>query len=189
LSENGSSGDTGGPYASYCVRLCDGSFFPLQRNSAASSAEQCRSFCPAAKTKVFSGNKINSAVAPDGSRYADLASAFLYRTRMVDNCTCNGRDAFGIARMDVAADPTLRTGDIVAVNGGFVAYTGSKSIARQASGFTPVAHYSGISHDTRRKLSETKVLPARQAAAQTPTLMQPADKSTLRAELRAQIWR
>jgi hypothetical protein len=108
---------------------------------------------------------------------------------VVDNCTCNGRDAFGIARLDVAADPTLRTGDIVAINGGFAAYTGSKSNARQPSDFTPIEQYSGLSHDMRRKLSETKVMPTRQAAAQTPSLMQPAEKSTLRAELRAQIWR
>ncbi len=171
------------------MRLCDGSFFPLQRNSAASAAEQCRSFCPAAKTKIFSGSKIGSAVAPDGSRYADLANAFLYRTRVVDNCTCNGKDAFGSARVDIAADPTLRAGDIVAINGGFAVYLGSKSRTRQPSDFTPIEQYSGLSHDMRRKLSETKVMPARQAAAQAPALMQPVDNFTLRAELRAQIWR
>ena len=189
LSENRSSSEGGGPYAAYCVRLCDGSFFPLQRNSAASPAERCRSFCPAAKTKIFSGSKINSAVAPDGSRYADLANALLYRTRVVDNCTCNGRDAFGIARMDIAGDPTLRTGDIVAINGGFAAYTGSKSITRQPADFTPIARYSGLSNDARRKLSETKVLPARQAAVQTPALMQAESKSPRREDRRAQLAR
>jgi hypothetical protein len=189
LSESRSSSEGSGPYATYCVRLCDGSFFPLQRNSAASPAEQCRSFCPAAKTKIFSGGKINSAVALDGSRYADLTNAFLYRTRVIDNCTCNGRDAFGIARVDIAADSTLRTGDIVAINGGFAAYTGSKSTARQTAEFKPIEHYSGLSHDTRRKLSETKVMPARQAAAQTPALMPPIDRTLLRDDLRAQLSR
>jgi hypothetical protein len=183
------SSEGGGPYAAYCVRLCDGSFFPLQRNSATSPAEQCRSFCPAAKTKIFSGGKINSAVAPDGSRYADLASAFLYRARVVDNCTCNGRDAFGVARIDVAADPTLRTGDIVAINGGFAAYTGSKPIARQPADFTPIARYSGLSNDVRRKLSETKVLPARQAAAQTPVPAAIDNKVAGREDRRAQLAR
>jgi hypothetical protein len=188
-SENRSSSEGNGPYASYCVRLCDGSFFPLQRNSATSPAEQCRSFCPAAKTKIFSGSKINSAVAPDGSRYADLPNALLYRTRVVDNCTCNGRNAFGVARTDIAADPTLRTGDIVAINGGFAAYTGSKSIARQPSDFTPIERYSGLSNDTRRKLSETKVMPARQAAAQPPALIRTDGKSPGREDRRAQLSR
>ena len=187
--ENRSSSESGGPYAAYCVRLCDGSFFPLQRNSAASPAEQCQSFCPAAKIKIFSGGKINSAVATDGSRYADLTNALLYRTRVVDNCTCNGRDAFGLARVNIASDPTLRTGDIVAINGGFAAYTGSKSAARPTSDFTPIEQYSNVPSDIRRKLSETKVLPARQSAAQKSARIQAESKSLRLEDRRAQLSR
>ena len=187
--DNRPAGDVGGPWVAYCVRLCDGRFFPLARSFAISPAEQCRSFCPAAKTKIFGGNSINHAAAADGSRYANLDTAFLYRTRVVENCTCNGRDAFGLARMNVAADPTLRAGDIVAINGGFAAYTGSKSAARQSADFTPIDRYSNMSADVRRKLSETKVLPARQAAAQTPAPMQSESKPTSRADRRAQLLR
>ena len=46
----------------YCVRLCDGRYFPIQRHAGASPAELCHSFCPAAKTTVFSGSKIDTAV-------------------------------------------------------------------------------------------------------------------------------
>ncbi len=35
------------------------------------------------------------------------------------NCTCNGRDAFGLASFDVKNDPTLRPGDIVSTKDGF----------------------------------------------------------------------
>jgi hypothetical protein len=52
----------------YCVRTCDGRYFPLQRHAGASPAEQCKSFCPAAKTMVFSGSKIDTAVAQNGAR-------------------------------------------------------------------------------------------------------------------------
>jgi hypothetical protein len=180
--------DVGGPWVAYCVRLCDGYFFPLARSFSMSPAEQCRSFCPAAKTKVFGGNGINQSSAADGSRYANLDTALLYRTRTVNNCTCNGRDAFGVARLDVANDPTLRPGDIVAIDGGFAAYTGSKSAARSNSGFTPIAQYSGVSNDTRRKLSETKVLPARQAAA-PPAIAPTENRSASRVERRAQLLR
>ena len=83
----------GGHGAAYCVRTCDGRYFPLQRNAGASPAELCKSFCPAAKTMVFSGSKIDHAVGPDGTRYADLDNAFAYRDKVVDNCTCNGKDA------------------------------------------------------------------------------------------------
>lgn len=193
LSESKSIRDVSGPFVAYCVRLCDGYFFPLSRSFAISPAEQCRSFCPAARTKIFGGNSISHAASADGGRYANLNTALLYRTRLVDNCTCNGRDAFGLARMDVSNDPTLRSGDIVAINGGFAAYTGSKSAGRQNAGFTPIAQYSGVSSDTRRKLSETKVLPARQAAAQSPApvaISVPAEgKSAARSDRRAQLLR
>ena len=52
-----------------CVRTCDGRFFPLQRSASASPAELCKSFCPAAKTEVFHGSKIDHAVGPGGTRY------------------------------------------------------------------------------------------------------------------------
>ena len=189
LSESRSVRDTSSPWVAYCVRMCDGYFFPLSRSSSMSPADQCRSFCPAATTKIFGGNGINQASAADGSRYANLDNALLYRTRAVNNCTCNGRDAFGVARLDVANDPTLRPGDIVAIDGGFAAYTGSKSAARQIAAFTPIAQYSGVSNDTRRKLSETKVLPARQAAA-APLIFAPSDnKSASRIDRRAQLLR
>lgn len=179
---NRSYDDASGPSASYCVRLCDGRYFPLQRNSAVSSAEQCRSFCPAAKTKIFSGGKINHAVAPDGGRYADLATAFLYRARVVDHCTCNGKDAFGLARLDIAADTTLRTGDIVAVNGGFSAFTGEKAATRQAANFTPIGQYSSLPSDWRRRLLATKVMPA--PAGTTGYVSPPVDPLAAREDNR-----
>jgi len=186
--------DAGGAWSAYCVRLCDGRFFPLQRSFSVSPAEQCRSMCPTAKTKVLGGSSINTSAAADGTRYTSLPTAFLYRTRVIDNCTCNGRDAFGVTQMDIANDPTLRAGDIVAVNGGFVAYTGAKS--RTASDFTPVEKYSGISNETRRKLAQTKVMPARQTAQQASnaraaiTVEEKSEMSPMRrAERRAQLFR
>jgi uncharacterized protein DUF2865 len=98
----------------YCVRTCDGRYFPMQRHANANPVQLCSSFCPAATTLVFNGSQIDSAVAANGTRYSDLENAFLYRKQIVQGCTCNGKDAFGLARIDVATDPTLRPGDIVA---------------------------------------------------------------------------
>jgi hypothetical protein len=103
-----------GRAVAYCVRTCDGRYFPMQRHANANPVQLCSAFCPAAKTLVFNGSQIEHAVATNGARYSDLDNAFVYRQRIVEGCTCNGKDAFGLARIDVANDPTLRQGDVVA---------------------------------------------------------------------------
>lgn len=114
------------PSVAYCVRLCDGRFFPLPHLNAATPVQQCNTLCPASRTKIFSGSEIGRSVGADGSRYAALANAFIYRTKLVPNCTCNGRDSFGLAHVDIDADATLRTGDIVATDSGPKTFTGLK---------------------------------------------------------------
>jgi hypothetical protein len=129
------SPNIGGPQVAFCVRLCDGRYFPIQRNANATPAQICQAVCPASKTKIFSGSVIDHAVAPDGNRYADLNNAYVYRNQLIANCTCNGKDSFGLAPLDVNSDPTLRPGDMVATNDGVVAFRGRNS--REAQ-FTPV---------------------------------------------------
>ena len=103
-----------GRAVAYCVRLCDGRYFPMLRQANATPVQLCNAFCPAAKTQVFNGSEIDHAVSSTGARYADLDNAFVYRQKLIPDCTCNGRDTFGLAKIDVASDPTLRPGDIVA---------------------------------------------------------------------------
>lgn len=123
-----------GPSTAYCVRLCDGHPFPVQ-TSGSSSAQACAAMCPAAQTKVFSGSSIDHAVANDGKRYSDLPTAFTFRKQLVNSCTCNGKTAGGLVRVDVKSDPTLRAGDIVATNNGLVSYRGSNG---KTAEFSPV---------------------------------------------------
>ncbi len=137
----------------YCVRTCDGRYFPLQRHAGASPAEQCKAFCPAAKTMVFSGSKIDTAVAQNGTRYADLDNAFAYRDKVSNGCSCNGRDGLGLARVDASTDPTLRPGDIVATDEGLAAYNGKNRTVE----FTPL---NTSSSEWARRLSEVKIEPA-----------------------------
>jgi len=105
---------SGGPGVAYCVRTCDGRYFPMVRHANENPVQLCSAFCPAAKTVVFNGSQIDYAVAANGARYSDLEHAFVYRKQIVAGCTCNGKDAFGLAHIDVANDPTLRQGDVVA---------------------------------------------------------------------------
>jgi hypothetical protein len=104
----------------YCVRLCDGRYFPIQRAANVQPAQICNSLCPASKTRVFAGPDISRAVAADGANYAALKTAFRYRDETVEDCTCNGRTAYGLATMDAHEDPTLRVGDLVATPNGLV---------------------------------------------------------------------
>jgi hypothetical protein len=46
-----------GPAVGYCVRSCDGHYFPVHAQPRLSAAEACRSFCPAARTQVYSGRQ------------------------------------------------------------------------------------------------------------------------------------
>jgi hypothetical protein len=141
-----------GPSVSYCVRLCDGHPFPVQ-NASSSSAQACASLCPAAQTKVFFGGSIDSAVSSDGKRYSALPAAFVYRKQLVADCTCNGKTAGGLARIDVKSDPTLRPGDIIATNQGLMSYRGGDG---RSADFTPVQD---------RKLSTVQIRKAPASAA------------------------
>jgi hypothetical protein len=125
------SGGLGSP-ASYCVRLCDGRYFPIQRSATAPATQVCSALCPASPTKVFFGSDVARAAASDGSRYEDLPNAFVYRDKTIDGCTCNGRSPFGLASLDAHEDPTLRPGDIIATTEGLVRSNGARQAYGQA---------------------------------------------------------
>lgn len=148
-----------GRFTSYCVRTCDGRYFPISARGGATPAQMCQSFCPASPTKVFSGNSIDYAVGNMGERYVDSPNAFAYRKALKADCTCNGRDAAGLAPVDLSLDTTLRPGDIVATSNGLVAYSGVKTATGQTAEFTPVANYPGLTADVRARLGEMKVAP------------------------------
>ena len=75
----------------FCVRSCDGKYFPLTMRGNASPVQMCQAFCPASATKVFFGSNIDGATASSGERYADSENAFAYRKALRADCTCNGR--------------------------------------------------------------------------------------------------
>ena len=106
----------------FCVRSCDGKYFPLMRG-AASPAQLCQAFCPASPTKIFFGSSIDSAYAATGERYADSQNAFAYRKALRADCTCNGHNPAGLAPVDLAIDGSLRSGDVLATADGNVAYS------------------------------------------------------------------
>ena len=128
---------SGGGAPAWCVRGCDGRYFPITGPDAQSRAASCSSFCPASQTEVVYGSDIDHATTSNGKPYSALPNAFKYRTESVAGCTCNGKDQAGLATIPIDKDPTLRKGDIVAgADGLLIANPGSGKHAEL--NFTPV---------------------------------------------------
>jgi Protein of unknown function (DUF2865) len=142
----------------FCVRSCDGKYFPLMRANASPFA-MCQAFCPASPTKVYFGSSIEGAASSRGERYADSENAYAYRKALRADCTCNGRDPAGLAPVDLTLDTSLRPGDVVATTSGLVAFSGVRVGNEQTAEFTPVASYPGLTAEVRARLSEMKVAP------------------------------
>jgi hypothetical protein len=117
----------GGP--AWCVRTCDGRYFPIPASEQSRSAV-CNSFCPAAETRVVYGSSIDAAATEDGKMYSQLPNAFRYRSELVAGCTCNGRDKVGLAQIPIEDDPTLRKGDLVAGASGGLSGAGNDAARR-----------------------------------------------------------
>jgi hypothetical protein len=151
-------GDAGGPRAHYCVRLCDGRYFPIPTGSGSQSPQQlCSAMCPATKTDIYSGSGIERAASSSGKPYSALPNAFVYRDRLVSNCTCTGKDPTGVAQIDVQSDPTLRPGDIVVTEDGPVVFKGDRRGSRKSSDFVPVNEDKRLSSQLRQELSRMRV--------------------------------
>ena len=146
--------------SAYCVRLCDGKYFPLPKAASTgqvSPAKVCSALCPQAATKVFNGSDPARAVAADGTRYDDLDKAFVYRDKVVPDCSCTGNGPGGLAQIDIESDPTLRAGDIVARANGLQIFNGGARYPYKSADFTPIGSYARVSADLRQKLTGLKV--------------------------------
>jgi hypothetical protein len=122
----------------WCVRTCDGRYFPIAGPDNQSKTNSCNSFCPASETKLVYGTGIDNAATEGGKSYSELPNAFRYRKEIVAGCTCNGKDPVGLAAINVENDPTLRKGDIVAGANGLVV-AGHGADKRASMNFSPAS--------------------------------------------------
>jgi len=121
----------------FCVRTCDGRYFPLSGPDNQSRASSCNSLCPASETSVVYGGSIDDATTESGKPYSELPNAFRYRNELVAGCTCNGKDQLGLASVRIEDDPTLRSGDIVAGDNGLVVAHKWSDRRRASVNFSP----------------------------------------------------
>lgn len=122
----------------WCVRTCDGRYFPVVGSDSESRANLCGSLCPASETKLVYGNEIDDAATESGEPYSELPNAFRYRKELVAGCTCNGKDQVGLAAVKIEDDTTLRSGDIVAGPSGLVVANRRAGRDGIALNFTPI---------------------------------------------------
>jgi hypothetical protein len=153
-----------GTYAAYCVRLCDGRYFPLPPNAGSPSSspqELCSTMCPATKTEVYTGSGIDQAKSAKGKPYASLPNAFAYRERLANDCSCTGHGATGLAKIDIRSDPTLRPGDIVTTREGRAVFTGDSRPPHQTSEFVATGDNTKTSPGPRRSASDRRAVETR----------------------------
>lgn len=127
----------GGRSTAYCVRTCDGRYFPVSASNEQSRAAACSSLCPASDTKIFYGSSIDHAVSDSGKSYSSLPNAFKYREQLVGGCTCNGKDPVGLASVSIEDDKTVRKGDIVAGANGLIVANRTADRKRGVADFSP----------------------------------------------------
>jgi Protein of unknown function (DUF2865) len=123
----------------YCVRSCDGRYFPISGPDNQSKAASCNNFCPASDTQLVYGSRIDDAATEAGKPYSELPNAFRFRNEIVAGCTCTGKDPIGLAPISIEKDPTLRKGDIVAGADGLVVVNGRADRRGAQLNFSPAS--------------------------------------------------
>ena len=111
----------------FCVRTCDGYYFPIELpreiGGIGNADSICHKVCPGTEVEVYyeEGNSeaIEDAVSQDLRNYKTLDNAFRYRTEVTINCKCHKSVDFS---EEVLSDPTLREGDLVATSQGLLVF-------------------------------------------------------------------
>jgi len=135
----------------WCVRSCDGRYFPITGPDVKSREVSCKSFCPASQTELVYGNDIDHAETSNGKAYSQLPNAFKYRDETVAGCTCNGKDQAGLAPLSIDKDPTLQKGDIVASADGFM-------IAHPRAGKHAELNFTPVPPSVRARLQRAPIM-------------------------------
>lgn len=95
-----------GTYRTWCVRLCDGYYWPISysttRHRFRRDAQKCETGCPT-KSRLFvhrTDGDVEDMIDLEGQAYRTLENAFRHRSEYVADCTCRGHpwDAEALAR-------------------------------------------------------------------------------------------
>jgi len=112
----------------FCVRLCDGFYFPAGPaldGSSKTVETLCQAQCPEAQTAVYTAvaasDGMAKALGPQGKPYGLLPAAFQFQQRRVSACQCRAvSEPLNFAA--IAGDVTVRRDDLVLTPVGFRAF-------------------------------------------------------------------
>ncbi|TCT08203.1 DUF2865 domain-containing protein [Aquabacter spiritensis] len=144
----------------YCVRMCDGRYFPLSDATPGAAEAQCAAFCPKAPSEVFrgSGASIEGAYSDAGLAYGDIPNAYVYRTRLDQACTCTGNGPLGVAAIPIKQDETLRTGDLVmTADGARVFQPKSGAVPHDDTAFVLPEDAKRLSRDMKQRIEDLQI--------------------------------
>ncbi|MGJ0505694.1 MAG: DUF2865 domain-containing protein [Methylocystis sp.] len=140
----------------FCVRTCDGYFFPLIKSTRATRQQSCELACPAAQMDVFDGPTIETARNRKGQRYSAMPHAFAFRDKAVGACACNDpQTSQSYFERTARRDPTLQSGDVIVETRGAFVYRGSKLVPLSNASFMSSALRDRLRAMLRRSGSTT----------------------------------
>lgn len=120
----------------YCVRACDGYFFPLIRSSRATGQQSCEFLCPSGQVELYRGPSIEQARNVRGQSYSALPTAFSFRDKTTEKCSCTDPQASASFFAETArSDPTLRSGDVVVDSTGPSVFNGTNLVTLNRASF------------------------------------------------------
>jgi uncharacterized protein DUF2865 len=111
----------GGTYRTVCVRTADGFYYPISYSTTQDrfqqDADTCRRTCPAADVQLYyyhnPGEEMAQAVSLNGTRYADLPTAFEYRKKLTGASCRPAGESWAEALKASGPDTTVEAGDVV----------------------------------------------------------------------------
>lgn len=124
----------------FCVRSCDGYFFPMPGVGKGNQQSMCEMACPSATVDVYRGGSIETSRNARGQSYSSLMNAFSFRSKVTEKCGCNTAETSQAhALKSLRQDPTLRNGDIVFDGTGASVYRGATFASAETSAMVPAS--------------------------------------------------
>ena len=149
-----------GGATAYCVRSCDGFFFPVgpaqSGNGRQAQEMTCNAMCPGADVALYrtsNGGTIENAAGPRGQLYQSLRNAFRFREKVDATCTCSGLGVTGLGRVAITHDFTLRSGDIVVTERGVRIFAGASRFPYRPADFVAARAYSRLPADVHQRIA------------------------------------